>query len=127
MTGEELEQIEGVGEKVAQSIVHYFNVSKNKLEINQLLDLGIRPKEVIVQTFLSHPFQAKTFVLTGSLEHYTRSTAASLIKERGGIVTASVSKKTDFVLAGNEAGSKLNKAQQLGIQILEEQEFTNLL
>jgi DNA ligase (NAD+) len=127
MTIEELEQIEGVGEKVAHSIVGYFANPKNQAEIQRLLDLGVKPTTTSVQTFTEHPFQSKVFVLTGSLEHYTRSSAASLIKERGGKVIDSVSKKTDYVLAGRESGSKLDKAQALGLHIMSEEQFVAML
>ena len=69
----------------------------------------------------------KTFVLTGKLEKYTRDEASKLIEERGGIVKGSVSKTTDFVIVGEDAGSKLKKAQELGIKILSETDFENLL
>ena len=127
MSAEELQHIEGIGEKVASSIVHYFQLTKNRAEVQRLLDLGVEPKTRVVQTYQSHPFQGKVFVLTGSLENYTRTTAASLIKERGGKVTDSVSKKTDYLLAGKEAGSKLEKAQQLGISIMTEEEFVKYI
>jgi DNA ligase (NAD+) len=77
--------------------------------------------------FIGHPFENKTIVLTGVLQRYTRPAAASLIKERGGKVTDSVSKKTDFVVAGESPGSKLDKAKTLGIKILSEAEFIELL
>ncbi len=127
MTEDELQQIEGIGEKVAHAVVHYFLQSAHQREINRLLALGVKPQSKEVQQFTDHPFQSKTFVLTGSLEHYTRSAAASLIKERGGKVTDSVSKKTNYIVAGADPGSKLDKGKQLGITILNEDEFTALL
>lgn len=127
MTENELKQIEGVGDKVAQAVVHYFSQSANREEIKRLLALGVQPKAREVLQFTGHSFESKNFVLTGSLEHYTRSAAASLIKERGGKVTDSVSKKTDYIVAGADPGSKLEKGKQLGITILNEKEFTALL
>jgi DNA ligase (NAD+) len=127
MTEEELKQIEGIGDKVAQAIVHYFAQPIHQTEIDRLLHLGVKPQPIKVIQFTDHPFQSKHFVLTGTLEHYTRSAAASLIKERGGKVTDSVSKKTDFILAGADPGSKLEKGRQLGITILSEEEFMALL
>ncbi|MFI5344678.1 MAG: helix-hairpin-helix domain-containing protein, partial [Chlamydiales bacterium] len=100
MSMEDLKRIEGVGEKVAQAVVAHFDDPVHCEETKRLLALGVKPKTVEVILFEQHPFDGKTFVLTGSLENYTRSNAASLIKERGGKVTDSVSKKTDFVLAG---------------------------
>ena len=127
MTEEELKLIEGVGDKVAQAVVHYFSQNEHKAEIHRLLDLGVKPQIREVRQFIEHPFQGKNFVLTGTLEHFTRSTAASLIKERGGKVTDSVSKKTDYILAGTDPGSKLEKGKALGIKILSEEEFRVLL
>lgn len=120
---EDLLKIEGIGAVVAQSVVDFFCSEENRAEIARLLALGVRPEVVQVQSFAGHPFEGKTFVLTGSLVNYTRTSAAALIKERGGKVTDSVSKKTDFVLAGSEAGSKLEKALALGVAVLSEEEF----
>lgn len=127
MTEEELKQIEGIGDKVAQAVVHYFAQPAHQTEICRLLHLGVKPQPIKVIQFTGHSFQSKHFVLTGTLEHYTRSAAASLIKERGGKVTDSVSKKTDFILTGADPGSKLEKGKQLGITILNEEEFISLL
>lgn len=127
MSAEELLSIEGVGEKVAQSILDYFANEEHLKEIEQLLAFGVAPQKVTVISFGGHAFEDKTFVLTGSLENYTRQTAAALIKERGGKVTGSVTKKTDFLLAGSDPGSKYSKALELGIAILTEAEFTALL
>lgn len=124
---EELLEIEGVGETVALSILNYFKDKKNSEEVERLIKYGVRPKEMEIISFTGHSFAAKTFVLTGNLNHYTRDKATSLIKMRGGKVSSSVSKKTDFVLAGDEAGSKLDKAKDLGISILNEEEFEKLL
>ena len=75
----------------------------------------------------SSPIAGKIFVLTGTLEHYKRDDASALLIERGGIVKGSVSKKTDYVIVGESPGSKLTKAQQLGIKILSEEDFEKLL
>ena len=127
MTEEQLKQIEGIGDKVAQAIVDYFAEPANQQEVKRLLELGIKPQTQKVQQFTGHPFEGKTFVLTGALELYTRSSAAGLIKERGGKVTDSVSKKTDYIVAGDDPGSKLEKGKLLGVKILTEQEFTAML
>ncbi len=127
MTVEEFRKIEGVGEKVASAVVEYFAKDFNRREIERLLSLGVRPQMRNVQKFADHSFQSKLFVLTGTLEHYTRVGASSLIKERGGRVADAVTKKTDFVLVGSDPGSKLEKAKQLGIRILKEEEFIALL
>ena len=127
MTEEELKQIEGVGDKVAQAVVYYFSQPAHQAQVSRLLALGVKPQTRQVFQFTEHPFQSKNFVLTGSLERYTRTAAASLIKERGGKVTDSVSKKTDYIVAGADPGSKLEKGRLLGITILSEEEFAALL
>ncbi|MCB1135487.1 MAG: NAD-dependent DNA ligase LigA [Chlamydiia bacterium] len=127
MSREELIAIDGIGETVADAVLEFFADPANQEEIQRLVDLGVKPRVSEVRTFTGHVFEGKTFVLTGTLEHYTRTDAAALIKERGGKVTGSVSKKTDYVLAGDEAGSKLDKAQQLGVEILDEAAFIRLL
>ncbi len=127
MTKEELLQIESIGEKVATSLKEYFENESQVAEIERLLALGVTPHVTKVTFFDNHLFKGKSLVLTGSLEKYTRQTAALLIKERGGKVVDAVSKKTDFLIAGQEAGSKLDKAQNLGIKILTEKEFETLL
>lgn len=123
MTRDELVEIHGIGDKVADAVVHYFFQPGNLDEIRRLIQAGVNPKIVEVVKFTDHPFFSKTFVLTGTLEHYTRPSAAALIKERGGSVTNSVSKKTAFILAGADPGSKLDKGKALGVPILSEEEF----
>jgi DNA ligase (NAD+) len=127
MSAEELMKIEGVGEKVAGSIQEYFQDPHNIEEIARLISYGVKPRKVEVASFTDHLFNGKNFVLTGSLEKYTRQSAASLIKERGGKVTDSVSKKTDYLVVGEAPGSKLDKARQLGVAVLTESEFEKLL
>lgn len=127
MTEGELLEIEGVGPKVAESVVTYFSTKEHLDEIDQLLELGVKPRVQKVKQFKEHPFAGKTFVLTGGLEEYTRDTASKLIKERGGKVTSSVSRKTDYILAGSDPGSKYEKGKKLGITILDEKSFKQLL
>lgn len=128
MTEDELLQIEGIGPKVAAAVVEYFKDKHNKEEIDHLLSRGVAPQKIVSQNIYSeHLFKGKTFVLTGTLPNYSRSAAAALIKERGGKVTESVSKNTDFVLAGADPGSKLEKAHKLGVKVLSESEFTQML
>ncbi|NGX28084.1 MAG: DNA ligase [Candidatus Anoxychlamydiales bacterium] len=126
LSKEDLLSIEGVGEKVAESIIEYFEDENNLEEIDLLLLHKVSPQKS-KEAIKSHAFNNKSFVLTGSLENYTRAEAASLIKERGGKTSSSVSKNTDYVLAGTDPGSKYNKAQKLNIKILSEKEFSNLL
>lgn len=125
MSVDELMEIEGIGEKVADSVFSYFQNPENLKEIHRLFHLGVETEKIKV--IKGHPFFNKTFVLTGSLENYSRSDAAALIKERGGKVSSSVSKKTDFVLAGESPGSKYQKAVELGVKILSEKDFEKLL
>lgn len=126
MTEEELCNIDGVGDKVADSIVEFFRDPVHQQEIAALIELGVTPTAQL-QKIEGHPFAGKAFVLTGSLEGFTRSEAGTLIKERGGKVSGSVSKKTDYVLVGEDPGSKYEKAKNLGIQILDEAAFQKML
>ncbi len=124
---EQIAEIEGIGEKVAKSIIEFLSDSKHQEEIDHLLRLGVRldvPKE---KTQIVHEFVNKTFVLTGTLKKYSRNEAANLIRQRGGKVTGSVSKKTDYLLVGEDPGSKLEKAKKLKIAIMDEEEFQNRL
>jgi DNA ligase (NAD+) len=119
-------EIEGVGKKVAESVVAYFADPQHLKEIKSLLSLGVYPTHS-KEKISGHPFSGKTFVLTGSLEDFTRTEAANLIKERGGHVSSSVSKKTDYVLVGEEPGSKLDKAKKLNIKTIDEKQFKKML
>lgn len=127
MTKDELLQIEGIGDKVAMAVLEFFASPESKLEIDKLLSRGVSPIPLKKAAFDDHSFNGKTFVLTGSLENLSRLEAAKLIKERGGKVTDSVSKKTDFVLVGSDPGSKYEKALKLNVTILTEQEFMQLV
>jgi DNA ligase (NAD+) len=124
---DELTQIEGIGEKVAQSIAHFFSEDSNQEEVQWLLECGITPQTNNLHVVEGHPFQSKSFVLTGALHAYTRNEAANLIKARGGRVSEAVSKKTDFLLVGEDPGSKFEKAKSLGVTILTEPMFTEML
>lgn len=127
MSKEELLNIQGVGEKVADTVVHFFKDEQNLKEIAALLAAGVLPQTPKKITRTDHVFFGKTFVLTGSLAEFSRDKASDLIKERGGKVTGSVSKKTDYVLVGEDPGSKLEKAKELQIHILSEHQFKELL
>lgn len=124
---EELVALEGIGEKTAHAIVEHFQSPHNKQEIQLLLAHGVVPERVKKQKIAHHPFSGKTFVLTGALAGFSRDEAALMIKERGGKVTGSVSKKTDYVLVGEDPGSKYTKAQELNIPILSEEKFKKML
>jgi DNA ligase (NAD+) len=124
MTMDDLLRIEGVGKKVAESVFSFFQEEKE--EVEALLSSGIMPKAEVASD-PSHPFFEKVFVLTGSLENLTRSQASALIKENGGRVSSSISAKVDFVLAGEDAGSKLDKAKKLNLPLLSEKGFMSMI
>ncbi|MGJ7045026.1 NAD-dependent DNA ligase LigA [Thermoanaerobacterium thermosulfurigenes] len=125
-TFEELTEIEEIGPKMADSVVAFFKEKQNLDIIDRLKAAGVnmRKKDAIN---VNDNFKGLTFVLTGTLEKYTRDEAKKLIEERGGKVTGSVSKKTDYVVVGADPGSKLSKAQELGVKILNEEQFENML
>ncbi len=123
---ETLLELEGVGEKVAQSVFSFFQNKTNQEEIHRLFTYGLVLKKV-EKKVTSHLFSGKTFVLTGTLENFSRQEAALLIKERGGKVASSVSAKTDFLLLGEDPGSKYEKAKKLQVPILSEKKFQSLL
>lgn len=127
MSEEELKEIDGIGEKIAHSVVHYFKDPAHLKAVRMLLKSGITPKKVKTSRRTDHAFHGKVFVLTGALQNYSRSEATALIKERGGKVSGSVSNNTDFLLMGEEPGSKFDKARQLGITILSEKDFEKRL
>lgn len=127
MTEAELLEIEGVGEKMAESIAAYFKEKENLKEIEALLKNGVKPQASQRIKRTDHAFSGKTFVLTGALEGFTRSETADLIKDRGGKVAGSVSKNTDFVLVGEDPGSKFDKAKELHIKLLTEKQFNEML
>jgi len=124
---ERLQEIDGVGEKVAASVYAFFQDEEHQREIQALLQLGVMPQQVIVHIDTKHPFYGKTFVLTGALETFTRQQAAECIKKKGGKVASTVSAKTDYVVVGEDAGSKLEQANKRKIPLLSEGEFRALL
>ena len=122
---EKLTAIEGFGGIMAQSVVDFFALEQSKREIEALAALGVNmasQKEKI-----DNRFEGKTFVLTGTLPTYSRNEASEIIEKFGGKTASSVSKKTSYVLAGEEAGSKLTKAQSLGVAIISEEEFNEMI
>ena len=123
---EDLMEIDDIGEISADYIVDYFSHDKNKEIIEKLKGCGVltvHEEEEIKGSI----FDGLTFVLTGKLPTMTRDEAGALIESYGGKISSSVSKKTDYVLAGDDAGSKLTKAQTLGIKIIDEQQLKNML
>ncbi len=126
-TKEELEQIDGIGEKMAESIVRYFKNEHNRRILKRLKQAGVKTELEEDATVENPVLQGMTFVLTGTLPHLKREEAKALIEKYGGKVSSSVSKKTTYVLAGADPGSKLNKAQQLGIPIIDEATFLKMI
>jgi DNA ligase (NAD+) len=120
---EELMQIEGIGEKTAEAIAEFFKDDAHREEIKLLLMHGVRPHCIGKKKIGGHDFEGKIFVLTGTLKNLTRDEATALIKERGGKVAGTVSKKTDYVLVGEDPGSKYSKAKELKIKLLSEEQF----
>ena len=122
---EDLSRVEGVGGIIAQDIYDFFRKPENIEMINELKSLGVEPAPPAEN--ISDEFKGKTFVLTGTLQNMTRDEASEKIKQMGGKTSSSVSKNTSFVIAGENAGSKLDKAQKLGVIILTENDFLNMI
>ncbi len=125
-TYDDLVAIRDIGGVVAEDIIKFFNAPQYLKVLDELFEAGIVPQQG-TEVAQGGVFNGKAFVLTGTLEHHTRKEAQELIEARGGRVNSSVSVKTDFVLAGESAGSKLAKAEQLGVRILNEDEFLEML
>ena len=124
-TLEELTAVDDIGAITAQSVLDWFASPQSQHLIARLKEAGVNM--TAAEQGSDQRFAGMTFVLTGSLEHFTRDQASALIEERGGKSSSSVSKKTTYVVAGEAAGSKFRKAQELGIPVLTEEEFQNLL
>ncbi len=124
-TVEKLTEVPDVGEIVARSIVEFFADPSIATQVDRLLAHGVKPRPEEVQQ--DSPISGKTIVVTGTLEKLDRRQAEALIESLGGKAAGSVSKKTDYVLAGESAGSKLTKARELGVRVLNEQEFFELI
>lgn len=129
-TIEDLEGIDGVGPSIAKSIYDWFKIEKNQILVQKLSDLGVNvqqlPEEAAVLPEES-TLNGKQFVLTGKLAKMGRSEVQKLIKLAGGKVSSSVSSKTDFLVAGEKAGSKLEKAKELGVSIIDEETLLNMI
>lgn len=124
-TADQLAQIDGIGDIIAEGIVQYFAETENVEIISRLKEIGINPTYQMEEK--RGAFVGKKVVLTGSLTNYTRSQAQKLIEQNGGEIASSVSKSVNLVVAGADAGSKLAKAQTLGVEIIDEQTFQQLL
>ena len=124
---DEIAAIEDIGPKIAESVVTYFASPVNIDLIERLKELGLNMEMEAAELDTAHPFYGKTMVFTGTMPTLDRATAQTMAQQVGAKVTGSVSKKTDYVVAGAEAGSKLTKAQQLGVTVIDEAEFLRLL
>ncbi len=123
---EDLSTIADIGPVMANSIIEFFGQEQTKDLIAKLKEAGVNTTS-LEEELADNRFEGKTFVLTGSLEKFTRGEASDIIEKYGGKVSGSVSKKTDYVLAGEEAGSKLTKAQSLGVTIITEEQFDEMV
>ena len=139
-TEEEIAQIDGIGPKIAQSVKEFLAVPDNLAVIERLRQAGLNLEEqsapvtaaaeaagVAAEVAQSQPLAGLTFVLTGSLTRFTRTEAGNVLKAMGAKVTGSVSKKTSYVVAGEKAGSKLAKAESLGVPVLSEDDLAVIL
>ena len=124
-TKEELLDVEDIGDVIADNILEYFQDEENLKEINRLFSAGITINES--NLVIGEKLKGLTFVLTGTLPNYTRPEMSEIIEKNGGKVASSVSKNTSFVLAGEEAGSKLDKAKSLGVKVISEEEMLKML
>ncbi len=124
---EDLAQIRDIGDVIAKNIFDFFKEGKNIEEIRAILSKGIKIKEQARKEKGNALFEGKKFVLTGTLNKYTRDEASEIIISLGGETASSVSKNTDYVLAGENAGSKLAKAQSFGVKVISEEEFENMI
>jgi DNA ligase (NAD+) len=122
---EELQQVNEIGPRVSESIREFFDEPKNVALVERLREAGLQFKGHKKQRGTN--LAGKTFVLTGTMERHTRDEAKKLIEDAGGKVSGSVSKKTDYVVAGAEAGSKLDKARELGVKVIGEKEMEELI
>ena len=124
---ERLQEVPDVGPVVAQHVVHFFSQQHNLDVIKQLLDAGISFKQRAVAATINEKVKGKTFVITGTLHSMTRDQAKEKLQAAGAKVAGSISAKTDFLLAGEKAGSKLTRAESLGVKVINEQQLAELL
>jgi DNA ligase (NAD+) len=122
---EDLSSVPTIGPKTAQSVYEYFQEEENRALIEKLRMGGVKLKGASAAR--EGPFLGKIFVVTGSLLHWTRNEVESLVKNLGGAIGSSVTKKTDYLVAGENPGSKLVKAQEYGTKVLDEDGFGELL
>lgn len=128
-SAEDIAQTEGFGGIMAESVAAYFALPESKKLVEEIIELGINTENLTEAAEISadSPFAGKTFVITGTLSGYKRQEAAAIIEKAGGKVSSGVSKKTDFILAGEDPGSKLTKAQSLGVTVIDEAQFESMI
>ena len=126
-TVEDLKAVNDIGDVTARHIVNFFSDEGNIKLIEELKVMGLNLESDVPKVEGNSAISGKIFVLTGKLDKYTRDEAGKLIEARGGSVKSSVTKNTNFVIAGEKAGSKLTKANELGIKVLSESEFEEML
>lgn len=128
VSAEEWVSVKGIGEKVGESLASWFGDAKNLDRLRKMERLGVEVTfEKVQATPELSPIAGRTFVLTGELSRFTRDEAKDMIRKKGGDVSSSVSKKTNFVVAGESPGSKLDKAKDLGVKVLNEEEFAEMM
>lgn len=120
------EKLAGIDKEMIDSLCTYVNITENRKVIEELIKLGIKGEQETIKSDVGL-FAGKTVVLTGTLENFTRQDAEEVIRKAGGNVSSSVSQKTDFVLAGSEPGSKLDKAKKFGVKVIDEKEFLEMI
>ena len=126
-TTEEMSEIEGVGPIIAQSVADWFTVDWHAGIVEAWARAGVRMESDAAESTTANTLEGLTIVVTGSLEEFDRTQAKEAIEERGGKASGSVSKNTDYLVAGEKAGSKLTKARDLGVKVLDEEGFKQLL
>jgi DNA ligase (NAD+) len=128
-TTEQLELVPDVGAIMAEAIHHYFLNPRNIAVIDELAVAGVRMEDEVIAAapVTDHPLAGKTVVVTGTLSGYSRDAIKEKLRELGAIVTDSVSKKTDLLIAGDAAGSKLDKARKLNVRVVEDSELEDVL
>jgi DNA ligase (NAD+) len=125
LTEEDLMEVEGIGPEVAASVHQFFRDKKNRESIERLKKVGVKVTEP--KTKEKGKFAGKTFVFTGTLKTFGRDEARNLVESSGGLTASSVSKKVDYVVVGEDPGSKFDKAKELGIKTLTEEEFKKMV
>jgi DNA ligase (NAD+) len=126
-TQEELEQVEGIGPDRAELIVEWFSDDENRALVGELRKLGLRFELAPDERPTEGPLTGQSFVITGTLERFSREEAARALQERGARVTDAVSKKTSGLIVGENPGSKLEKARRAGVPILSEEDLVGLI